>query len=295
MRTWFAFRSATDRPPRGRGCDLRHLPMTSIPAQLEYAPRSKRRRWRRMGALALLLVLIAGGGLAIRHYRPRWQAKTQDMALDRACLDYTAPSDFVVYETDPAEVQKLLARGGGYRPGPEGACFSTPLEWMNYPLGKWTPGPAFLHERRSPAGNVRLVAIVLDPRGDMRFFPLVFRPTILQANRQTLPDRRDWVNRFLRVGLREPVRMFAGQPDRADPSHFTITLAIGGKAEVIDGWLRDDDTVDLRPRGGAFRESPIDGIQMPPVWWPDAPEAEAAPATAPGASGESGPSHRLRR
>ena len=41
------------------------------------------------------------------------------------------------------------------------------------------------------------------------------------------------------------VRMFAGQPDPADPAHFTIRYELDDQPHVIDGWLRDDDTVLL--------------------------------------------------
>lgn len=45
------------------------------------------------------------------------------------------------------------------------------------------------------------------------------------------------------------VRFWAGQPDPADASHFTIPYDVDGRAGVIDGWLRDDG-LRLRPREG---------------------------------------------
>ena len=45
------------------------------------------------------------------------------------------------------------------------------------------------------------------------------------------------------------LRLFAGQPDPADPSHFTIGYDLDGRPGVIDGWLRDEG-IELRPREG---------------------------------------------
>jgi hypothetical protein len=58
-------------------------------------------------------------------------------------------------------------------------------------------------------------------------------------------------------GKPEPVdygnvlRIFAGQPDPNDPTHFTIDYQLDGRDGVIDGWLKDD-AVELRPREGKW-------------------------------------------
>jgi len=44
------------------------------------------------------------------------------------------------------------------------------------------------------------------------------------------------------------VRVYAGQPDRDDPSHFTIRYQMWGQEDVLDGWLQDNDGVRLVPR-----------------------------------------------
>jgi len=51
----------------------------------------------------------------------------------------------------------------------------------------------------------------------------------------------------------EPVnrfRFYAGQPNPADPSHFTITYELDGAKSTIDGRLKDDGTVELKPLTG---------------------------------------------
>ncbi len=51
------------------------------------------------------------------------------------------------------------------------------------------------------------------------------------------------------IGLN--VRVFAGQPDPADPAHFTISYTVVGQPGVIDGRLGDDDTITLKVREGS--------------------------------------------
>ena len=45
------------------------------------------------------------------------------------------------------------------------------------------------------------------------------------------------------------LRIFAGQPDPADASRFTIHFEMDGKAGVLVGRLTDDDTVLIEPLG----------------------------------------------
>jgi hypothetical protein len=45
-------------------------------------------------------------------------------------------------------------------------------------------------------------------------------------------------------------RLFAGQADPKDASHFTITYELDDQPGIIDGWLLNDETVALEPRRG---------------------------------------------
>ena len=49
------------------------------------------------------------------------------------------------------------------------------------------------------------------------------------------------------------MRLFAGQADAADPSHFTIVFDDDGQTRTIDGWLQSDDTILLEPRASVGR------------------------------------------
>jgi hypothetical protein len=44
-------------------------------------------------------------------------------------------------------------------------------------------------------------------------------------------------------------RVYAGQPDPADPSHFVIDYDDEDGRHTVDGWLQDADTLKFRFRG----------------------------------------------
>jgi hypothetical protein len=49
-------------------------------------------------------------------------------------------------------------------------------------------------------------------------------------------------------------KLFGGQPDPNDESHFTIAYESNGEKGTIDGWLMNDDTVKLEVRDGPLRD-----------------------------------------
>ena len=53
---------------------------------------------------------------------------------------------------------------------------------------------------------------------------------------------------LIHVEYGSTVRFLPGMPDPADASRFTVDYEIGDRRETIDGWLRDDDSVELKLR-----------------------------------------------
>jgi hypothetical protein len=138
----------------------------------------------------------------------------------------------------------------------------------------------FLHERRSPAGHDRLVRVDVSALWEgfatgigsttsYRFEGTSIKPASAVTKPHPFPSQRSalvvyWTNYL----LKDPgfFRFFTGRPDPADPSHFTIDYEVGNAFHwpissdpapmptvihgTIDGWLRDDETVLLKPRGG---------------------------------------------
>jgi hypothetical protein len=136
----------------------------------------------------------------------------------------------------------------------------------------------FLHEMKTPAGQRRLVwvSIISQPTSNeypgnqerlqyditlnRRFNAYVFdqdadKPVLTSALIQTpTPDLVLLINNTtdgkVELQKRGQWRVFAGQPDKGDASHFTIAYDIDGKPGVIDGRLTDGDRLMLEPRVG---------------------------------------------
>ena len=100
------------------------------------------------------------------------------------------------------------------------------------------------------------------------------------------PARQDSTAPAPPVDYGNVLRVFAGQPDPADPTHFTIPYELDGRGGVIDGWLKDD-RIELRPREGrwVYDNGETWTLTPPPATRPalyPPPEGGAAPAS-PGA------------
>lgn len=147
----------------------------------------------------------------------------------------------------------------------------------------------FLHGVKTPGGNPRLVWVSVDVEQSLvepqankangaerpkpphvlqttrRLNAHVFDPDDLDKTTLTTiafiepPDARSRIQFYdgddyqLRVKPWEPRglwRIFAGQSDPTDPTHFTIPYDIDGKPGVIDGRLTDGDRLMLTPRAG---------------------------------------------
>jgi hypothetical protein len=229
---------------------------------IDYAPAPPwhRRRW---GRIAALVVGLAAGVAVSRFGPPLWrQAKT--LYWQRQCANFVLPPDQVVYEEDPAATGALIARGGDYGPyrglivtnspppAPAAAVF-IPKCWPAF--RGFIPGPMlygssggavlFLHELVAKNGVHRIVAIEHAPSSQTQMFvcgydinatvispaaglksPATFMPQIYEID--------------MLVGLNRPpqkLRIYAGQIDPADPSHFTIRYEQWGQTDVVDGRL----------------------------------------------------------
>jgi hypothetical protein len=232
--------------------------MSTAHSQLQYAaPPSAWRVYLRRAALPLLLVSLVAVGIlfgpaAVRH--------VELISWQRRAMQYTLPSDHVVYESDPARAAALLRSSSDFLPlnssGVPVVEFSR--IWREFysraePPGRKPGALLFLHERHTPEGQHRLVAIdtqsspgALAP-GSVGI--AVFRPGSLMR-RPALLSEEAWRTPF--NGARS-LRIYAGQADEADPSHLVIRYELDGASGTIDGWLRDDDRVILELRHGSLQ------------------------------------------
>ena len=172
---------------------------------------------------------------------------------------------------------------------------------------------AFLHGRKTPDGAQRLVWVdfkaseqmLIDSeapattryynlRNDRIFTARAYDPAadgtlhvensrsllILQPlDRQTLVvwhKGDSWESGRIEPHLSNVMRIFSGQPDPKDESHFTISYELDGNPGVIDGWLLRDQTVALQPRTGGITSQDNQGRSR--VWNPYADPPTTRPA-----------------
>ena len=235
--------------------------MTTPPARLDYArPKPfltrRRVRWIVLGVLVLTLGVTA---LWNRRWIDIQCRQIETLYWQRQCAAFSIAPDQVVYDDDPARVADPtgasqtggLTREIAY---PDG---HTALIWDHYfftilwlraaPLPPTPQGTIFLHERFTPAGERFILACIVIPgaKGDSAEFQLhEFRPASWSrgvARRNSLITTIPEIDRALAEG--KHVRLYGGQPDPADRTHFTIRCEIDGVEETIDGW-EGDRTVD---------------------------------------------------
>ncbi len=226
-------------------------------------------------------------------------AAASDVAVDRACLGYAAPPHQVVYEEEPVLVTRYLDEGGEWvdlsrasnRYGVP-AARRVPACWLALcrttnatPLG---PAAAivFLHERRTPAGVPELVVVAYDGRMRLPWaaaggwtISSIGLSASVKSPAVPDPPLPAWHGEARRLDAEPfvamyPLRLYAGQPDPADPTHFTIRYELENRppstalgtvtstssdtAGTIDGWVLDSAvTATSQPAGPAGGDAPV--------------------------------------
>lgn len=111
-----------------------------------------------------------------------------------------------------------------------------------------TSGTLFLHERSTPIGKRRLVVVdVVSIKGtrDLQVQSRVFEPPVGIAPARLISAATETLGLPADPGH---LQIFAGQIDPKNASHFILTYAIGNHHGLIDGWLKNDQTVILELR-----------------------------------------------
>jgi len=219
--------------------------MSTAPPQLDYGkppPLHHRRGFQRaaiVGAIAILLVVAWQQG-------PTWWREIRAAYYERQCKAYTTPVSQIIFSYDVSAGRTDTS--------------SAPDCWIkfcatSYFAGFSLRGPrvplVFLHERVTPSGDKQLVAVVLTGYSRRN---LQFDAGLSAADRCSIYTTPVDIE-HLDTGL---LRLYAGQPDPADPSHFTIGYDMNGKPGTIDGWLENDRSVEIQVRDGPLKPSTTD-------------------------------------
>jgi hypothetical protein len=248
---------------------------------LHYEPKPPklRRVLRRRNLLRILLVacLAAATWVGVRR-GPEWWYEASHHYWESRCLAFQLPPETVVFETEPTAAARLL-KSSDYFAYPTTMPGSPPIAARNVPSCALealyrgsseevtAPPPdafLFVHKLTSPKGVSRVVFVCLT----LKDFPVpdrVSNPPILigaVSYRMELSDYVDardirtrsfeWDGTHRNVmtdscfglwtGLnRRSLRVYAGQADPADPSHFTIRYEVDGRPGTIDGHLTDHE------------------------------------------------------
>jgi hypothetical protein len=207
---------------------------------IDYAPPLpiwSRRPVRR--AIAVLIPLILLTTIVARWGRPAL-SHARLLSHFYQCERYNPPPDLVVYDNNTASVAASV------RP-------STP--WDGFygiysPPGRQPWPVLFLHKRTNSRGQRRLVVVEGWPVPIHKFgltASVLRQSTPFTTPQMTVSNEMKMLPALVELGDRS-LRWYAGQPDPADPAHFTIRYEINGTPGTVDGWLSDDDHVKLLQR-----------------------------------------------
>ncbi len=227
---------------------------TTPDTPLEYA-KGERRASPKLSVRYVLLMVVMGGLPLLMQPVMKLAAHFKSLGSQRGVMSHVAPPEQVVYEEDPEKAAALLASGQGYVRRGIAACLR-PAAWERFGWHHIHACPVFLHARRTPGGEERVVTIdISEPaRSNAATEPII----LLQLN-AVVPGSllrpadapllgAQTFSVFL--GPADRARVYAGQPDAADPTHFTFDVEVNGQRTTIDGHLADGGTVTLKPRAG---------------------------------------------
>lgn len=252
-------------------------------------------------ALALLVLAVWGIPRVVGYVQELQKMREHErrvqraLAAQKACMEFSLPPGTIVYSDDPADTK---AASAGYatingedprtedkpaflfrdqkrelaivrESGVWDAFDAASAEGWSWSFGR-TRRLVFCHSLSSPGGNARLVTIEL--RDFDYLDPHVLAPGTPKAPpAEIAPSMAGlWIHRR----LNHPLRIFAGQADPKDTSHFTIDIAYRGERRTIDAYLTPSDRIDFWMDGAR-----LSGLPGSSTWLNlDAARPSTAPA-----------------
>lgn len=210
-------------------------------AELHYAPAPPFHSRRAIDRALVTAVLVVACVLAAMLLPRAWRHMELQRLISR-CANHSASPETVVFEENTTGMPVSVV----------------PMQWQalhqrTFESDVMSRGTAFLGARRAKTspGADRLVSVdVIGPYHHGDSFGLEARlidtssslagPKPLGGGGCEIPGSASLDGSHL-------VRVYAGQADPADESHFTIEVEAAGERVVIDGWVRNDRIV-MEPR-----------------------------------------------
>ena len=200
---------------------------------LNYAPRPRaaQRVWR----WVYRLLFAAAIAVAAVLWGPGLGRLADFLYWQHRCLIFTQPADHVVYELAPGKIIR--------------AETCVPALHLDASL---TGSTIFLHEMRRPDGTRLLVSVRLLPSSPSQvanpdshgfFHALTLNEWMVAATPQKLANSGFiyWGSPLVTWGFADDHhwKVFAGQPDENNPSHFTFDYEVDGGRRTCDAWLNN--------------------------------------------------------
>jgi hypothetical protein len=243
---------------------------------LDYSRSRRRWPWRRIIVIGLLVIAALVLSPMVMKFSERWKRRSPFLSVQRQCMNLSFPPTQVAYEEDHQQAQILSGgktSGADWETLSDGSTGKALAFYLKPALVNqyhdWdASGPVmdlftnfiFLHSRQAKGGQERLVHVgvnkifALRAVGEGDLSPgkaqeqqvldwQVIRPgTLFRPAAQVASG--SFGNKTLWINMPKPLRLYAGQADPADASHFTINMVTAnGGTLIIDGYLQTNDQI----------------------------------------------------
>jgi len=244
--------------------------MTEAPrkdAMLSYAPATlERRKWVFRAVLILCAFLVVG--FSVWRLAPEFMKRCQMLYWQHRVAKDVANPATVVVSTRYQLVSDRLKFPSTFRSGPTSSeefskaetiellgsdVFDDLLQFRSACL---TPLPSYshalyAHDIKDRHGNDLIIGVCLNcPGDDVQITAEVLNPGSIWRN----PGPASIIVRRFAFKESEPdliqggFKVYVGQPDSTDASHFTIDYDLNGQRHTLDGYINDQDVLTIEKR-----------------------------------------------
>jgi hypothetical protein len=193
---------------------------------------SRRVRWRRRAVSVICVISIV---IAMLSWGPPLVRRVRFDYWRHECLTCVMPTGLLLFDTDnPNANPPICAADEGFE------RVAHVDQYVHTPDMR----VIFLHEMRRPDGTPRLVRLRLDPmiRPANWYF---FNARVLDISGAA--DSEVFAGKYWGILASDHLKVFDGQIDPGNPSHFTFDYEFDGVRRTSDVWLTNEDELVFSP------------------------------------------------